>query len=81
MIFGGGVKPGALAVRARLVALAIALCGAFLLVIPQPTALVESRETTAQIDFDALHAQAKDALTMLQLAHERRIAGVIVEEF
>jgi hypothetical protein len=70
-----------LAVRARFVVLAIALCGAFLLVIPQPTAPVEPRETAAQIDFDALHAQATDALTTLQLSHERRIAGVVVEEF
>jgi hypothetical protein len=59
----------------RLVAVAVLVCGFCLLSVPRSTMPVESQETAAQIDFDALHAQATTALETLQHARERRLAS------
>jgi hypothetical protein len=60
-------------VRLILVAVACALC---LLALPQPQAPAEPQVAADQIDFDALHAQAKGALEALQDSHEPRVASV-----
>jgi hypothetical protein len=51
-------------VRYFLVAAACAFC---LLALPQPPAPAEPQVSAAQIDFDALRAEAKGALNALQL--------------
>ena len=58
--------------RARFIALTIAICGIFVFATPQPTVSVEPQEAAAQIDFDVLHAQATAALAALQQSHEPR---------
>jgi hypothetical protein len=67
--------------RIRFIALTLAVCGVCLFAIPQSPAPAEPQQAAAQIDFDALHAQAADALTVLQLSHERRMASVTGEDF
>jgi hypothetical protein len=67
--------------RARFIALAIAVCGIFVLAIPQPTVSVEPQETAAQIDFDALHAQATAALAALQQSGQIQAALQAAVEF
>ena len=66
--------------RVRVVALTFAVCGACLFAVPQSPAPAEPQQAEA-IDFNALHAQAMDAMTTLQLAHERRVAAAVGEEF
>jgi len=66
--------------RVRFIALTVAVCAACLFAVPQSPAPAEPQQAAA-IDFDVLHAKAKDALTTLQLSHERRMASAIVEEF
>ena len=61
---------------ARFVAVAALVCGVCLLSVPRSTMPAEPQETAAQIDFDALHAQAAAALETLQHAQERRLALV-----
>ena len=61
--------------RWRLVAFAVAVCGACLFGIAQPTGRVELQDT-AQIDFDSLHARAAAALETLQYEREGRVASV-----
>ena len=65
-------------VRFLLVAIACALC---LLALPQPPAPAESQVSAAQIDFDALRAEAKGALEALQQSPQRRAALDIPVEF
>ena len=67
--------------RARFIALMIAVCGVFVLATPQPTVSVEPQETAAQIDFDALHAQATAALETLQQSVQRQAALQAAVEF
>ena len=55
--------------------LAAAACAFCLLALPQPSAPAGPQVATAQIDFDALHAQAKGALEALQQSHEPRLAS------
>jgi hypothetical protein len=66
--------------RVRVVALTLAVCGACLFAAPQSPAPAETQQAEA-IDFNALHAQAMDAMTALQLAHERRVASTVGEDF
>ena len=54
----------------RLLALAVAVCGACLFAIQQPPAPAEPQQTAEQIDFGALHAQATAALAALQRSQE-----------
>jgi hypothetical protein len=65
-------------VRLFLAAAACALC---LLALPQPPAPVEPQVAAAQIDFDALHAQAQGALEALQRSHEPRLASAASAAF
>jgi hypothetical protein len=67
--------------RAGFIALTIAICVAVVFAFPQPTAPVEPQQTVAQIDFDALHAQAAAALEALQQSHERHLASVDTATF
>jgi hypothetical protein len=59
-------------VRFLLVAIACALC---LLALPQPPAPAEPQVSAAQIDFDALRAEARGALEALQQSHEPQLAS------
>jgi len=59
----------------RLVAVALALCGACLFVAPQSPAPVELQRAET-VDFDALRAQAAVALETLQQSRERQLAFV-----
>ncbi len=65
-------------VRLFLVAAACAFC---LLALPQPPAPAEPQVSAAQIDFDALHAQARGALEALQQSHEPRVASAASAAF
>jgi hypothetical protein len=57
--------------RTRLIAITLAACAACVLDFPQSSAPAEPQHAQA-IDFDALRAQAADALNALQQAHESR---------
>ena len=72
---GGGASQESLLMRVPFIGLTAVVCGALLLAIPQPTMSVEPQETAAQIDFDALRAQATAALDALQQSQERRLAS------
>ncbi|HEY6025206.1 MAG TPA: hypothetical protein VIV34_13630 [Pseudolabrys sp.] len=65
-------------VQFLLVAAACALC---LLALPQPSAPAEPQEAAMQIDFDALHAQAKGALEALRQTQQRQVASASSTEF
>jgi hypothetical protein len=65
-------------VRFLVVAIACALC---LLALPQPPAPAEPQVSAAEIDFDALHAEAKGALEALQQRHEPRVASAASAAF
>jgi hypothetical protein len=52
-----------------------------LFAIPQSPAPAEPQQAAGEIDFGALRAQATDALTALQLSHERRMASATGEDF
>ena len=60
--------------RVRVVALTLAVCGACVFSVPESPAPAEPQQAAA-INFNALHSQAMDAMTALQLAHERRLAS------
>jgi hypothetical protein len=66
--------------RIRLIAIAFAACAACVIDFPQSSAPAEPQHVEA-IDFNALRAQAADALNALQQAHEGRIASVASAEF
>jgi len=55
-----------------LVAAACAFC---LLALPQPPAPAGPQVAAAQVDFDALHAEAKGALEALQQSHAPRVVS------
>ena len=61
-----------------LVAAACAFC---LLAFPQPPVPAETQIVAAQIDFDALHAEAKGALEALQHPSQRQASLDISVEF
>jgi hypothetical protein len=61
--------------------LVAAACAACLLALPQPPAPPEPQVAAAQIDFDALRAEAKGALDALQRPHESRVASAISAAF
>ena len=65
-------------VRFFLVAAACALC---LLALPQPPAPAEPQVSVVQIDFEALHAEAKGALETLRQSHEPRLASAASAAF
>ncbi len=65
-------------VRFLVVAIACAFC---LLALPQPPAPAEPQVSAAEIDFDALHAEAKGALEALQQPHEPRVASAASAAF
>jgi hypothetical protein len=65
-------------VRYFVVAAACAIC---LLALPQPPAPVGPQVAAAQIDFDALHAEAKGALEALQHPSQRQASLEIAVEF
>lgn len=67
--------------RVRFIALTLAVCGVCLFAIPQSPAPAEPQQAAWEIDFGALRAQATDALTALQLSHERRMASATGEDF
>ena len=66
--------------RIRLIAITLAACAACVLDFPQSSAPAEPQHVQA-IDFDALRAQAADALSALQQAHESRVASVASAQF
>lgn len=65
-------------VRYFLVATTCALC---LLALPQPPAPAEPQVSAAQIDFDALRAEARGALEALQQSHEPQLASAASAAF
>ncbi len=65
-------------VRYLLVAAACAFC---LLALPQPPAPAEPQVSAAQIDFDALRAEAKGALDALQQSREPQVALAVSAAF
>jgi hypothetical protein len=65
-------------VRYFLVAAACAFC---LLALSQPPAPAEPQVSVAQIDFDALRAEASGALEALQRSHELRVASAASAAF
>jgi hypothetical protein len=65
-------------VRFFLVAVACALS---LLALPQPPAPAEPQVSAAQIDFDALRAEANGALDALRQASQRQAALDVPVEF
>jgi hypothetical protein len=65
-------------VRFFLVAAACALC---LLALPRQPVPAEPQVAAAQIDFDALHAQAKGALEALRQSHAPRLASAASSSF
>lgn len=65
-------------VRYFLVAAACALC---LLALPQPPAPAETQVSVTQIDFEALHAEARGALDALRQSREPRMASVTSAAF
>ncbi len=65
-------------VRYLLVAAACAFC---LLALPQPPAPAEPQVSAAQIDFDALRAEAKGALDALQQSREPQVASAVSAAF
>jgi hypothetical protein len=66
--------------RIRVVALTLAVCGVCVISVPESPAPAEPQQAEA-IDFNALHSRAMDAMTALQLAHERRMASAVAQEF
>jgi hypothetical protein len=66
--------------RVRVIVLTLAVCGACLFAVPESLTPAEPQQA-GTIDFNALHGQAMDAMTTLQLAHERRITATVGEEF
>lgn len=66
--------------RVRVVTLTLAVCGACLFAMPQLPAPAEPQQAEA-IDFNALRSQAMDAMTALQLTHERRVASAVGNKF
>jgi len=66
--------------RIRLIAITLVACAACVLDFPQSSAPAEPQHAQA-IDFDALRAQAADALSALQQAHEGRVASVASAQF
>ncbi len=66
--------------RVYVVALTLAVCGACLFAVLKSPAPAEPQQTEA-IDFNALHSQAIDAMTALQLVHERRVASAVAKKF
>jgi hypothetical protein len=63
--------------RVRYLAVAALACTLSLLVMPQSTETAEPQKTVAQVDFDALHAQANAALETLRQSQQRRLALAI----
>ena len=61
--------------RAYVMPLVIAACGAWLSAAASMMSPAESRETIAQIDFDALHSQATMALDSLRHSRDLRLAS------
>ena len=55
--------------------LVTAACAFCLLALPQPPAPAETQASVTQIDFEALHAEAKGALEALRQSHEPRFAS------
>jgi hypothetical protein len=67
--------------RARLIVLSLAVCGACLSAVPQAPAPAESQQAAEVINFNALRAQAIVALEALQQSRERRLASVAKPAF
>jgi hypothetical protein len=61
--------------------LVAAACALGLLALPQPPVPAEPQVAAAQIDFDALHAEARGALEALQQSHEPRLASAASAAF
>ena len=66
--------------RIAFAGLILMVCGACLFAVPQSPPPADPQQAE-MIDFDALHAQAADALARLQLSRKNRVAAVATEEF
>ncbi|MGA7390218.1 MAG: hypothetical protein WBW99_20130 [Pseudolabrys sp.] len=66
--------------RIHLVALSLAVGGAYLFTVPQSLAPAEPQQAEA-IDFNALRAQARAALETLQQSQEHRLAAAASTAF
>jgi len=58
-----------------------AACAICLLALPQPPAPAEKPVSISQIDFEALHVEAKGALEALRQSREPRIASAASTAF